>query len=486
MRLAIHNDKSGLWDFTNLADPLSACPLLSRKAKFQQPDNKKVKRYFRILQSIVSITTERPVKRDGISGSQKEGIGFVLDAQRGLVLASRNIVPHDLCDLTVVIAGTVMVEAKIRFLHPLAHFAIIQYDPSLVLPPVQSAKLSKSMIKQGTAATFLSVDGDFRLVADTGTVTDIEPLSLPSQGVGPQYRASNIEVIDFDNAISEAGVLTNKQGTIDAFWMDFIIEDEFRDLKRGLAAPSILPLLRLIQSEIQPNPYIFNFEVEPISMMEASLMGVSEAWIDSVIKISPSLHRLFRVKKVNPSYPPDTIAESLKAGDIILTLKNNLVTDLSPFGLQDDRSIEALIVRNKAEKHISVLTAPSQALHTTHNLQFCGMTLQQPHHAVYQETLTVSSEVYISFVENGSPGAFYNIALASFITAVNNQPTPTLSRFIDVVHAVPDNTAFRLRTVSAEGREEVQTLKKQLRYFPTVEFRKYKGGDWVRSVVEEA
>jgi hypothetical protein len=79
----------------------------------------------------------------------QSGFGLVVDAEKGLVVVSRAIVPYDLCDVSVTIAESVIVEGKVLFLHPLQNYAIVQYDPALVNAPVQSARLSEEPMRQG-------------------------------------------------------------------------------------------------------------------------------------------------------------------------------------------------------------------------------------------------------------------------------------------------------------------------------------------------
>ena len=101
------------------------------------------------MYSFVGVSCEIPVHIDGYPHDRMSGFGLVIDAEKGLVVVSRAIVPHNLCDITVTIATSILVEGKTVFLHPIANFAVVQYDPSLVNAPVRSAKLSAEPITQG-------------------------------------------------------------------------------------------------------------------------------------------------------------------------------------------------------------------------------------------------------------------------------------------------------------------------------------------------
>jgi pro-apoptotic serine protease NMA111 len=142
MRLAVRNDETGLWDFTDLAQAIPPIPPGRRSASFIELENSQYPAAADIIRSFVRVLCYMPVKLDGFPRNKKREMGVVTDAEKGLVVISRTIVPYDLCDISIRIADSVIVEGKVRFLHPLQNYAIIKYDPSLVDAPVQSAKLS--------------------------------------------------------------------------------------------------------------------------------------------------------------------------------------------------------------------------------------------------------------------------------------------------------------------------------------------------------
>lgn len=148
--MAIRNDRTGLWDFTKLADAVPATPPAPRQANFIQMKGVKNPAAADVIRSFVRVAASMPVKLDGFPRSRTIGFGLVIDADQGLVVVSRAFVPYDLCDISITIADSIIVDAKILFMHPLQNYAIIQYDPKLVQAPVKSAKLSSKMIQQGS------------------------------------------------------------------------------------------------------------------------------------------------------------------------------------------------------------------------------------------------------------------------------------------------------------------------------------------------
>jgi S1-C subfamily serine protease len=153
IRIAKRNDITGLWDFSKLADAVPAVPPVSRRANFVKLSSK-YPEAVDIVRSFVRVNVSLPLKVDGFPKAYKQGYGLVVDAEQGLVLVSRALVPYDLCDISLVIADSIYVDAEIVFLHPLQNYAIVKYDTSLVNAPVKTPKFSTEFVKKGEDTIF--------------------------------------------------------------------------------------------------------------------------------------------------------------------------------------------------------------------------------------------------------------------------------------------------------------------------------------------
>lgn len=403
MRLATRNDETGLWDFTDLADPIPAEPLVPRKADFIQLDESNPPAAKEIIRSFVRVVCTMPVKIDGFPSSRKGGFGLVVDADKGLVVISRAIVPFDLCDINITVADSVILPAKVVFLHPLQNYAIIQYDPSLVQAPVQSAKLSTEHIKQGAGTIFVGYNQNYRVVVAKTTVTDITTVGIPPNACAPRYRALNLDAITVDTGLSNqcaSGVLIGENGVVQALWLNYLGERSQTDIEYylGLATPSLLPIINQIQNGVFPKLRILDIETYVIQMSQARVMGVSEEWMEKVSIANPARHELFTVRKVDsPSSLTPKEEQALRDGDVILTLNGLLITRVTDFDIMYDKDrLDALIVRNGDELRLDVRTLPTEDLETSRALVFCGAIIQRPHHAVRQQIRKIHSEVYVS------------------------------------------------------------------------------------------
>lgn len=447
MRLAVRNDQTGRWDFTDLADPIPQIPPVRLKGSFIQLEHTSHPAVADLVRSFVHVTCIMPLKLDGFPRNRKWGVGLVIDADKGLVVISRATVPYDLCDIWITIADSIVVQAKVVFMHPLQNYAIIKYDPALVDAPVLSARLGSEYITQGASTTFIGHNRNGRIVHAGTTVTEVTAVSIPANSGAPRYRALNVDAITVDTSLSGhcgSGVLVDQDGTVQALWLTYLGErhgtrDEEYHL--GLAAPSLLPVVSQIQQGINPKLRMLSAEFRAIGMAQARVMGVSEDWIHKVAQANRHNHQLFMVSKRiferrNHNHPT-----ALMEGDIVLTLNERIITRVSELDVMYSReTLDAVIVREGEEMQLEVATAPADDVETDHAVSFCGAVLQAPHQAVRQQISQLHSEVYVSARNRGSPAYQYGLAPTNFITDVNGTPTPDLKSFLKAVTAIPDNT----------------------------------------------
>lgn len=448
MKMAIRNDKSGLWDFTELGAPLPPKPPVTRSASFIQLEHTSNPAVADLVRSFVHVSCSMPLKLDGFPKNRKWGMGLVVDAEKGLVIISRAIVPYDLCDITVTIADSIVVEAKVVFLHPLQNYAIIQYDPKLVDAPVLSAKLGKGELAQGATTHFVGYNRIGRIVHAATTVTEITAVAIPANSGAPRYRAVNVDAITVDTNLAGqcgSGVLVGDDGAVQALWLTYLGEHNAclgrdEEYHLGLATPTLLPVVEQIQQGIVPKLRMLSVEFRAIHMAQARVMGVSEEWIRKVAEANKSHHQLFMVSKRTFERGP-VKGDVLQEGDILLTLNGRTITKVSELDVMySHETLDAVIIRDCKEIQMKVGTVSADDVETDHAIWFCGAILHRPHHAVRQQISKLPSEVYVSARTRGSPSYQYGLAPTNFITHVNGKPTKDLTTFLATVREIPDNT----------------------------------------------
>ncbi|KAH6721885.1 nuclear serine protease-like protein HtrA2/Nma111 [Leptodontidium sp. MPI-SDFR-AT-0119] len=472
----VRNDKTGLWELTDLADAVARLPPVPRAANFVQLRSVPPA-IADIVKSIVKVECYVPEYLNGSDYTPRPSVGVVIDAEIGVVLVSRATVPHALCDISLTIADSIIVDGEVLFCHPLHNYALVKYDPKLVMAPLQSAKLSPTNVEQGTSLHFVgfkdnNIGGP---VCTQTTVTDIYNLQLAGNAERPKIRAMNSEAIKVDTGLADecgSGIMIGDDGVVQALWLTSLyVNDEDDDMYRyyGISTSTILPVISRVRKGEVPKLRILSVEFEAITMSQARDMKVSEDWISKVEIANSYCHQLFKVKK--RTIQGDDNLRALLEGDIVLTLNGNIITRLSETEIQDDAEVlEARVVRYGEELDLKLDTVLADDFETKRVVLFCGATLQPPHHAARLRVRKSPSEVFVSSVVRGSPANHYGLIPATFITHVNDTEAGDLDSFLEAAMAIPDNSNFTLTTMTLSGIEQVMKMKRNDHYFPTKEW----------------
>lgn len=435
MKMFKRNDTTGVWDVEVLVEPLPAIQPPWLSASFDSLEHIPHQKVAELTRSFVEIKFSAPVFADGQLSRVKLGMGLVVDAERGHVIVSRTVVPTKLCDIELTFAKSVLVPGKVVFLHPSQHYAIIQYNPSLLDGTVKSAKFSTERVKQGVSTLFIGHTYAGEMVYAPTAVTKVIPLEREPPNP-PRGRPIDVDGIDIETRIGNhcsSGVLAGEDGVIQALWIAY--EEDLKEACFGLSSHVIAPVTEKLRQGTVPRPRSLCVEFGAINMIEARVMGVSEEWVGQV-QSKPENRRLFMVKRGSSQLP-----DRLYKGDVLLTLDGKLVTQLSDMEVVYwKESLEVVAVRSGEQISFTAQTVSEDEFETSHVVNFCGLTAQKPHRTVRQCIRELPSEVYIVSLMIGSPAHLYKVNCSTFITHIDNNPTPNLESLIKVVAKIPDKT----------------------------------------------
>ncbi|KAI3532308.1 nuclear serine protease 2 [Colletotrichum abscissum] len=440
MELRVRNDQTGQWDFVTLANPLPPTVSVSGSAYFTKLENleSKLPAVASVLQSLVHVEFTTPVLLDGYPYSRGATMGLVIDAGKGLLIASRARAPFDLCDVMVTIAYSITVPGKICFLHPLENYVIIQYNPDLVDASVQSSTLSDERLSPGSSVNFIGYNKLRQFVHTSTTVTAVRQTTLAASDF-PSYRTSIFDQIIIETEVDSSyhsGVLVSDDGVIRALWFSYLGgENDYFSLM-GVATPTLLPVISQIRGGISPSLRMLPVQFDSISLDKAKPSGLSDEWIGKITRANQT--RVFIVLRQTLERSRQT--PSLLEGDILLTLNGKLIVETIDLNVMySHRVLDAVVVRNGQEHRIKATTITTEDVETDHAVVFCGAILQQPYLAVRQQLSQLHSEVYVTFHDLGSPASRFNLRPTYFITHVNGNPTPDLKAFLEIAKKIPDN-----------------------------------------------
>ncbi|KAF9122093.1 hypothetical protein BGW39_010047 [Mortierella sp. 14UC] len=472
-RLAVRNDKTGLWDFTNLGAPLPPKPIVPSTVKFLELDESlgPAKELFSCM---VKVSYYMPCRIDGFPKSRKYGAGLVVDAERGLIVISRNIVPFAMGDLSITIADSIIVPGKVVYLHPTHNFAIISYNPKDVGgTPIQSAKISPVNLVQGHQVSLVAFNHNQRPICLRTVVTDITSVTIPHNGT-PRFRGINLDAITLDTPLAQqcsSGVLADSEGRVQGLWLSYLGErnNSGRDNEYylGLHISTIMPVLQPMQQGLYPKLRNLNIEVMPVQMAQARHMGLTDTWVKKVEEANPSRHHIFMVRRTETGSPSASILQEL---DLILSINGKVVTRMYELDVQYDATeLDIVVLRKKVEVKLTVPTEPISGQGTNRLVIWAGAMMHEPHKAVLQQSKTLPSRVYVSARSKGSPSYMYGMVPTMWITHINGTPTPDLDSLLVAVKKCQDNSYVRVKAMSFDMVPTVLSIKTNMHYWPTAE-----------------
>ncbi|KAK9474342.1 trypsin-like cysteine/serine peptidase domain-containing protein [Dipodascopsis tothii] len=466
--MVTRNDDTGLWDFKQLGEALPPLPPTRQTAEFTELHNPSIADAGKLVRSFVKVTCFSPIRFDGFPFSRSCDSGLVVDAEQGLVLVSRRLVPYDMCDVIVTVAESINVEAKVVFLHPLHNWALVQYDPALVDAPIETAVLSMDMPVKGSDTMFLGFNHNMRTISVKTSITDVSTVSIPNNPGCPRYHTVSLDAVTVDSTVASQcnfGVLAKPDGTVEGVWLNFLGEYDTRqrydvEYTMGMPSAQIAPIVAQIRAGRVPSMRILDVVTVSTQIVYARSLGVSEERIRRVEETNKDIHQLFRVKKLTCQL--DGRKHDLQDGDIVLSIKDKPVTVVSAINTTfEEEELDMVVVRGRQELRLQVKTLPTHDIETT-------------------RLRTLPSLIYIGSNLLGSPASQFGLMPTYFVTHTNGRETRDLDAFLDVVKGLKDKSYVKLNVTSSDFVPVAFTIKLNLHYFPTLEMVKdpAKPGVW--------
>ncbi|KAL1553278.1 Protease Do-like 7 [Salvia divinorum] len=443
---------------------------------------------------------------DGVHSQHFFGTGLIIyhSQTMGLVAVDKNTVAVSVSDVMLSFAAyPIEIPGEVVFLHPVHNFALVAYDPSTLGPGasvVRAAELlPEPALRRGDSVCLVGLSRSLQATSRKSFVTNPSAALNIGSADCPRYRATNMEVIELDTDFGStfSGVLTDDLGRVQAIWGSFSTQlkyscssSEDHQFVRGIPIYSISQTLdkiisgakepaRLINGVKRPMPVTKLLEVElyPTLLSKARSFGLSDSWIQALVKKDPIRRQVLRVKGCLAGSKAENLLEQ---GDMVLAINKEPVTcfrDIEDacqeldWCSDNDGKLKITIFRQGREIELLVGTDVRDGNGTTRVINWCGCIVQDPHSAV--RALGFLPEeghgVYVARWCHGSPVHRYGLYALQWIVEVNGKPTPDLDAFVAVTKEIEHGEFVRVRTVHLNGRPRVFTLKQDLHYWPTWE-----------------
>jgi S1-C subfamily serine protease len=411
----------------------------------------------RIASAVVSIRIDSPRAFDTERNLSSQATGFVVDAERGLILTNRHVVTPGPVRAQAVFLNQEEVDLKPVYRDPVHDFGFYRYDPGelMFIRPAE-LKLAPESARIGREIRVVGNDAGEQLSILAGTIARLDR-QAPNYGAG-NYNdfntfylqaasgtsggSSGSPVIDIDGEV----VALNAGGASQAATSFFLPLD--RVVVALAAVQAGLPVTRgTLETEFVYKPYA---ELRRLGLDRGTEARMREAF--------PDRTGLLVVERVQPGSPAES---ALLPGDILLSVDEQLIDGFVPLAEILDTSVNGSVVlrvERGGELLRSELTVTD--LHEITPREYIEFGDGIVHELSYQEARHFYRPIKGIFVAN--PGYVLGtgaIPRRSLITEFNGQAVETLDDFEAVLTQIKRNAQVRVRFVTLDDpRTERQRI----------------------------
>jgi S1-C subfamily serine protease len=420
----------------------------------------------RVAPAVVTIEIDQARAFDTEWNQSSQATGFVVDAERGLILTNRHVVTPGPVVATAVLQNREEVELRPVYRDPVHDFGIYRYDPArLRYVKPQALPLYPDGARVGVEIRVVGNDAGEQLSILAGTLARLDR-EAPDYGVGKynDFNTFYIQAASGTSGGSSGSPVVDIQGRVVALNAGG---------STGAASSFYLPLgrvqraLELIQAgkPVTRGTLQTVFRYTPYD--ELLRLGLRAATEAEARRASPGLTGMLVVSEVQPGSPTEG---QLQPGDILVRVNGGLVATFDPLAEVLDssvgRDIEVEVERGGEVVKRQLAVQDLNTISPSSYLEFGDAVV---HGLSYQMARHMNAPVEGVFVAN--PG--YSLGAAgvprgAVISAVDGKPVNSLADFEAAVAATPDGgrAALRYSTLDDPQGRETRVMRMDRRWFP--------------------
>ncbi len=408
----------------------------------------------RVADSVVSLKLSQLRDFDESRQGGSTATGFVVDAEQGIVLTNRHVVGSGPIRLSATFQNQERVDAVPLYRDPIHDFAFIRFDPdALRFAAPESLALRPDKVRTGMDIRVIGSDGGEQLSILPGTIARLDR-EVPSYGrygyndfntfylqaaSGTSGGSSGSPVIDRDGDVVALNAAANAR-TASSFFLPLPrIVSALEKLRAGEPIPR--GGLQTIFSH-QPFRELSRLGLDTETEQRARAHAPTQGGSSSGMLI---------VQQVIPGGVADQV---LKAGDILVSIDDTLITDfISLEALLDERIGQTLaidVIRQGQAQTLQASVADLHAMAPSRFLELGDSVLQD---MSIQHARAMNREQRGVVVMR--PGYFFEragVAPGSVIGAVDGTPVDGLDDFLDALRASPAGERLLVNYI-VPGRE---------------------------------
>jgi S1-C subfamily serine protease len=420
----------------------------------------------KVSPSVVSIRVDAPRAFDTEWNLTGQATGFVVDAERGIILTNRHVVTPG-----PVVAEAVFQDHEVVTLKPLYHdpihdFGLYQYDPAALkyIHPV-SLKLAPEQARVGADIRIIGNDAGEQLSILSGTLARLDR-DAPTYGAGGynDFNTFYFQAVSGSTGGSSGSPVIDMDGDVialNAGARNDAASSYFLPLDR------IVPALKLVEAG-QPVPRgtlqaVFQHEYYD----ELERLGLPSGVESDLRKQYPDATGLLVVDQVLPGGSADG---ALQPGDILVAVDGKVISTFAPLDAIMDGSVGKTLnfrlLRGGKPMSLDIKVQDLDEVNPVSYLEFGGAVLNDLSLQVARGFNAKVNGVYVA-----NPGYVFGtagIARAAVITELNGQPVSDLDDFQEALAGLPDGAHARVRYFNLSNKKQVSLgiITVDRRWFP--------------------
>ena len=426
----------------------------------------------RVAPSVVTIEVDQVRAFDTEWNQSSQATGFVVDAERGLILTNRHVVTAGPVVATAIFQNREEVELQAVYRDPVHDFGFYRYDPSkLRFVNPAALPLYPAGARVGVEVRVLGNDAGEQLSILAGTLARLDR-AAPEYGVGKynDFNTFYIQAASGTSGGSSGSPVIDIQGRVVGLNAGG---------SSGAATSFFLPLGRIVRAFdlIRAERPVTRGTLQTVFVYtpydELARLGLRPQTEAEARKAAPGLTGMLVVGEVQPGSPAEG---QLQPGDILVRVNGRLVATFEPLADVLDSSvaqrIDVEVERGGETVQMSLVVQDLAAITPARFLEF-GDTVV--HDLSYQMARHLNAPVRGVFV--ASPG--YTLGSAgvprgAVISSVAGKPVATLADFQQAVAGLADGARVTVRYTTLENPtgSDTRVMRVDRRWYAARECRR--------------
>ena len=420
----------------------------------------------RIAMSVVTIEIDQTRAFDTEWNQSSQATGFVVDAERGLILTNRHVVTPGPVVATAVFQSREEVELRAVYRDPVHDFGIYRYDPAkLKYTHPAALPLYPEGARVGTEIRVVGNDAGEQLSILAGTLARLDR-EAPEYGVGKfnDFNTFYIQAASGTSGGSSGSPVIDIRGRVVALNAGG---------STGAASSFYLPLdrVRRALTLIQQGQPVTRGTLQTVFAYtpydELIRLGLRPETEGEARRAQPGQTGMLVVREVQPGSPTEG---KLQPGDIVTRVNGTLVTTFKPLDeiLDDSVGKDIDVEVERGGERISQRLAV-QDLHSITPAEYLEFGDAVLHTLSYQMARHFNAPVRGVFVANpGYALSSAGVPRGAVISSLDGQPVADLAAFEQIVARLPDGgrAAVRYTTLDDPKGSDTRVVRMDRSWFP--------------------